>query len=81
MVFMLQRNNYHAQSTEFWLNIFTKRVYYMTWILVFWLTYPENYAVHQQFKNERECRDAENVWNKRLTMVKSDIRAECRVKD
>jgi len=53
----------------------------MTWILVFWLTYPENYAVHQQFKNERECRDAENVWNKRLTLVKSDIRAECRVKD
>ena len=50
----------------------------MTWILVFWLQFPENYAQHATFSTEKECRDAEYVWNKRLTIVKSKLVAECR---
>ena len=53
----------------------------MTWILVFWLNFPENYAVHQEYRSERECRDAETLWNRRLRLVKSDIQAECRLRN
>ena len=50
----------------------------MTWILVFWLQFPENYTQHSVYNTEKECRDAENVWNRRLRFVKSQIQAECR---
>ena len=52
-----------------------------SWILVFYIGYPNNYTVHQKFQSERECMDAEQLWNRRLTMVKSDIKAECRRND
>jgi len=50
----------------------------MTWILVFWLQFPENYAQHAVYTSEKECRDAENAWNRRLRIVKSQLQAECR---
>lgn len=50
----------------------------MTWILVFWLTFPENYTVHEQLRTERECNDKAQVWNRRFAIVKSEMRAECR---
>lgn len=49
-----------------------------SWILVFWIGYPNNYTVHQKYQTERECVEAERLWNRRLTTVKSDIKAECR---
>lgn len=51
------------------------------WALVFWLQIPSNFAEHTTFKNEKECRDAEVVWNQRLHIVKSDLIAECRRKE
>ena len=50
----------------------------MIWVLVFWLNFPENFAVHQEFHSERECRDRAQVWNRRFAIVKSDLVAECR---
>ena len=50
----------------------------ISWVLVFWLQYPENYTEYNQFKSERECRDAEYVWQRRLNIVKSQLIAECR---
>lgn len=50
----------------------------MVWVLVFWLNFPENFAVHQEFRSERECRDRAQVWNRRFAIVKSDLVAECR---
>ena len=48
------------------------------WILVFWLEYPENYTEYAKYRTERECRDAEQLWRRRFTMVGSELRAECR---
>ena len=53
----------------------------MTWILVFWLVYPENHSVLHEYVTERECRDAEQAWQRRLRMVQSQLIAECRVKE
>lgn len=53
----------------------------MTWILVFWLAYPENHSVLHEYMTERECRDAEQVWQRRLTIVNSKLIAECRPKE
>ena len=50
----------------------------ITWILVFWISFPENYTQYEVYKSEKECRDAEYSWNKRLKAVKSQIQAECR---
>ena len=48
------------------------------WILVFWLENPANYTEYAKYKTERECRDAELLWTRRLTMVNSKLIAECR---
>lgn len=48
------------------------------WVLVFWLQLPGNYSEYTVYKTERECRDAEQVWNRRLQLVKSQLIAECR---
>ena len=48
------------------------------WILVFWLQYPGNYTVYAKYQTERECRDAEQLWQRRFTIVGSELRAECR---
>lgn len=53
----------------------------ISWALVFWLQFPENYTEHTSFKTERECRDAELVWNKRLNIVHSKLVAECRMRE
>ncbi len=53
----------------------------MSWILVFWLHYPENYTVLTKYSTERECRDAEYSWNRRLQVVRSELKAECRHSD
>lgn len=53
----------------------------MKWILVFWLTYPENSVEHTKYMTERECRDAEQLWQRRFTIVKSELKAECRHRD
>jgi hypothetical protein len=50
----------------------------MTWLLVFWIQFPENYTVHEVYTQERDCRDAEHAWNRRLRLVTSKITAECR---
>ena len=50
----------------------------MTWVLVFWLNFPENFVVHEELRSERECNDKAQVWNRRFTIVKSDLRAACR---
>lgn len=52
----------------------------MKWILVFWLQYPENYTVYTEYQTERECRDAEYLWQRRLTIVNSKLIAECRTR-
>lgn len=53
----------------------------MTWILVFWLAYPENHSVMQEYVTKRECKDAEQAWQRRLQTVRSPIIAECRLKE
>jgi len=52
----------------------------MIWILVFWLQFPENNTTYTTYNSEKECRDAEYIWNKRLQIVKSKLVAECRTK-
>ncbi len=49
-----------------------------TWILVLWLQFPENYTEHSKYEKEKECRDAEYAWQRRLNAVGSKIVAECR---
>lgn len=51
------------------------------WVLVFWLEYPENYTEHAKYKTERECRDSEQLWQRRLNIVNSKLVAECRRRD
>lgn len=48
------------------------------WVLVFWLQYPENYTEYAKYRTERECRDAELMWQRRLNIVNSQLQAECR---
>ena len=48
------------------------------WIMVFWLETPLNYTEYARYRTERECRDSEQVWQRRLNMVKSKLIAECR---
>ena len=48
------------------------------WTLVFWLQYPENYTVYTEYRTERECRDQEQLWQRRFNIVGSQLRAECR---
>lgn len=48
------------------------------WTLVFWLHTPLNYTEYEQYRSERECRDRAQVWQRRFTIVKSELRAECR---
>jgi hypothetical protein len=50
----------------------------MSWILVFWLQFPENYTVYTTYQSEIQCKDAEQMWNRRLALVKSQMQAECR---
>ena len=50
----------------------------VTWALVFWLQYPENYVEHSRYTLERDCRDAEQLWTRRFMIVKSRLVAECR---
>lgn len=49
-----------------------------TWILVFWLAHANNYTNYEQYKTEIECRDAEQMWNRRFYLVNSKLVAECR---
>ncbi len=49
-----------------------------TWVLVFWLQMPENYTRYDQYRTERECRDAEQLWQRRFHIVNSQLQAECR---
>jgi hypothetical protein len=50
-----------------------------TYILVFWLATPSNFAEHNRYQSETECRQAAIVWNQRLQQVKSKMIAECRL--
>jgi len=50
----------------------------MTWILVFWLQFPSNFTTYATYPTELQCRDAEQMWNRRLRIVKSQMQAECR---
>ena len=50
----------------------------ITWILVFWLQTPENLVEHTEHKTERECRDAQELWQRRFNLVGSQLKAECR---
>ena len=52
----------------------------MLWVLVFWLQYQENYTQHSEYATERECRDHQQLWQRRFDIVKSQLRAECREK-
>lgn len=48
------------------------------WLLVFWLQYPENLVEHSKYTTERECRDAEQLWQRRFNIVNSKLKAQCR---
>jgi hypothetical protein len=50
----------------------------MTWILVFWLSVPENYTIYERYDSEARCKNAAQVWNNRLQSVKSKLISECR---
>lgn len=52
----------------------------MIWVLVFWLQTPSNFAEHNQFKSEVECRTEQQLWQYRLDKVRSELRADCRMK-
>jgi hypothetical protein len=49
-----------------------------TYILVFWLVTPNNFAEHNKYRSENECKQDAIIWNQRLTKVKSQMIAECR---
>lgn len=53
----------------------------MTWILVFWLSTPGNYTQYEVYKTRLDCIDAEQMWNRRFRIVKSELQAECREKN
>ena len=50
----------------------------MTWLLVFWLTVPENYTPYTKYNSEVQCESAAQVWNARLQKVQAKLVAECR---
>jgi hypothetical protein len=50
----------------------------MTWILVFWLQFPENFTVYDKFATEQKCVESARVWDQRLRIVKSKLVVECR---
>ncbi len=52
----------------------------MTWMLVFWLQTPGNFAEHNQFKSEAECKSEQQAWQYRMDKVKSQLVADCRIK-
>ncbi len=52
----------------------------MTWMLVFWLQTPNNFAEHNKFNTEAQCRAEQQVWQYRLDKVKSQLVADCRLK-
>jgi len=51
----------------------------MTWILVFWLATPDNFATHTVFVNQQQCEKSAEVWNQRFFKVGSRLVAECRL--
>ncbi len=51
----------------------------MTYMLVFWLQTPGNFAIHDRYKTQYECEQSAVVWNQRLRQVKSQLIAECRL--
>ena len=53
----------------------------VAWILVFWLEHPANLAQHSEYQWERDCRDQQQLWQRRFDIVKSRLRAECRPKE
>lgn len=50
----------------------------MTYILVFWLQIPTNFAEHDRYRTQYECEQSAKIWNQRLQQVKSKMIAECR---
>jgi hypothetical protein len=50
----------------------------MTWILVFWLQFPENFTVYDKFATEQKCVESAQAWDRRLRTVKSKLVVECR---
>jgi|688.fasta_scaffold163543_3 hypothetical protein len=51
----------------------------MTWVLVFWIQFPENFTIYEKFPNELKCLESAKTWNARLRAVNSKMNAECRV--
>lgn len=52
-----------------------------SWVLVFWLSTPGNYTQYEVYKTRLECIDAEQGWNRRFRIVKSELQAECRERE
>ena len=50
----------------------------MTWILVFWLSVPENFTAYERFETEEKCQVSARAWNARLQKVNSKLICECR---
>ena len=77
---LIAKGQLEIKSVFIWFTKLSSNIskYGMTWILVFWLQFPENYTQHAVYTSEKECRDAENAWNRRLRIVKSQLQAECR---
>ena len=51
----------------------------MTWLLVFWIQFPENFTVYEKFATEQKCVESAQAWDRRLRAVKSQMIVECRV--
>ncbi len=49
-----------------------------SWVLVFWIQYPENFTTYTTYDSEIKCKEAEQVWSRRLQLVKSKMQSECR---
>ena len=50
----------------------------MTWLLVFWIQYPDNFTIYETLSTEKQCVELVQVWDKRLRAVNSRIVVECR---
>jgi len=50
----------------------------MSWVLVFWLQFPENFTVYEKFATEQKCTESAQAWDRRLRIVKSKLVVECR---
>ena len=51
----------------------------MSWILVFWLQFPENSATHDRYVSEAKCLESARAWDARLRAVRSKMNVECRL--